>query len=445
MYLRSFIVIQILAFLTAQIWAYVRLRTFGQAFMTKLQTLTTCGYIPIPLPHEMSDYLSVGSLAKAGSFFTFTIGFTLGIVAFGGSFCLNRYRFPRPIRLGWTVFISALFAFLLGFPPVGLLLLVAFFGLAHLSVRVPDAPFHKFAFFSLIPLILIPVIYQSQDILLVRDYLLQNPWGRKVVTFYYRYSPLSAELITPPTERAQVTVWSGSPMGEAQRSWLLRRGIYTVSTRRGADLVLPGEAKAGPAVLKAIRKATAGRDTKRLGKTIKYSIYFGAPLAIMLLVLVITDRLLTISTRFRIVLLVCVGLSALLICRPLFQMAWKPTGKPPNEELEEVRHWALWAKKTGDRQARDTYLRLLDSTNPAVRLRAATALADLPSKHNIEILKKMAGQDPITIVRCKAIFALSHQGDRRMVPFLESRLKGREDWYVKHYLLRALRRFGWIG
>lgn len=446
MYLRPFLVIQILAFLTTQIWACFRLRTFGLEFMTKLQALATSGYTPIPLPHEMSNYLHIGSLAKAGSFFTFTLGFTIGIVAFAGAFCLNRFRFSRPIRLGWTLLVSAFLSFLLGFSPVELLLFIAFFGLAHLIVRIPDAPFHKFALFSLIPLILIPVVYQDQGFLLIRDYLLQNSWGRKVVTFYYRYSPLSAELITPPTKRTQVAIWTGTPLGRAEKSWLLKKHIYTVATKKGADLALPGDIRTGTEVFVAIRKETVGRSVKRLRETIRFSIFVFTPLAIILLFLLATDRLLPLSKYSRIVLLLCVAfLSTLLIYRALSQKAWESTGTLQGEKVEDIRRWALQAKRTEDLRTRDKFVRLLGSNDPAIRLWVATALAYLPSKDNVEILKTMARRDPIAIVRCKAIFALSHQEDRGVIPFLESRLNGGEDWYVKHYLLRALRRLGWIG
>jgi HEAT repeat protein len=103
------------------------------------------------------------------------------------------------------------------------------------------------------------------------------------------------------------------------------------------------------------------------------------------------------------------------------------------------------AEKSQDGDARECLERLLESTNPAVRLWAATGLADLPSRENVQSLMRVARQDPVAIVRCKAIFALSHQGERRVVPFLEGRLKGEEDWYVKHYLLRGLRGLGWAG
>lgn len=456
MYLRPLLEIQILAFLTTQIWACFRLRSFGLEFMTKLEALATSGYIPIPLPHEMSDYLHIGSLAKAGSFFTFTLGFTLGVVAFGGSFCLNRCRFSRPIRLGWTVFISAFFCFLLGFSPVGLLLLTAFFAWAHLAVRIPEAPFHKAALFSLIPLILVFAVYLTQSILLVRDYhqdfllvrdgLLQNSWGRRVVTFYYWYSPLPTELITPPTKRTQVAIWTGNPLARAERSWLLKRHIYTVSTRKGADFAFPCDAGQGPAVLDAIKKETGGRSVKRLSKTISYSISVATPVAIMLLFLLATDRLFTLSKCYGIVPLLCVAfLSGLLIYRLLSQEAWESRGTLPSDKVEEVRHWVRQIKETGDLQTKDSFIGLLNSNKPAVRLWAATALAYLPSKDNVDILKTTARHDPIAIVRCKAISALSHQRDRRVIPFLVSRLKGAEDWYVKHYLVRALRRRGWIG
>lgn len=446
MYLRPFLVIQILALLTTQIWACLRLRVFGLAFMTKLQSLATSGYVPIPLPHEMSNHLSIGSLAKAGMFFTFTLGFTLGLVAFGGAFCLNRFRFSKPTRLGWTVLVSAILSLLLGFSPVELLLLAAFFALAYLAVRIPDAPFHKIALFSLIPLILIPMVYQDHGFLSLRDYLVQNRWGRKAVAFYYGYSPLAAEMITPPAGRTQLTVWTSTPLGRADKSWLLKRGIYTLSIREGADLALPGDARTGPAVLQAVEKATVRTGFNRLRETIYYSIFIGAPLAMMLLSLLITDRLFTLSNFWGMGFLLGLALlSALLIYPPLSQKARKSTGWLHGERVEDVRRWALQARETEDPRARDRFLRLLGSENPALRLWASTALAYLPSSDNLEILETTARRDPVAIVRCKAIFGLSHQGDRGVIPFLESRIKGEEDWYVKHYLLRALRRLGWIG
>ena len=449
MYFRPFLLIQILAFLTAQIWACLRLRNFGQEFMTKLQALAASGNIPIPLPHEMSEYLHIGSLAKTGTFFTFTLGFTLGLVALGGAFCLNRYGFSRIVRLGWTVFVSAFWSFFLGFSPAELLLFAAFFGLVHLAIRIPQAPFHRAALLSLIaviPLLAIPVVDQGQAFLRVRDDLLQNPWGKKVVAFYYRYSPLAAEMITPPAERTQIAIWTVTPLGRADKSWLLKRRIYAVSTREGADLALPGDALTGPVVLKGIEEMTAGRNVKRLAKTIKYSIFFGAPLAIMLFFLLATDRLFALSKYYGIGLLLCLAvLSALIVYPILSQKVWESTGTIEGKKVKDVRRWALEAKETGDQRSRERFLRLLGSNNPAVRVWAATALAYLPSEDNVEPLTRTARRDPVAIVRCKAIFALSYQGDRGVIPFLDSRIKGEEDWYVKHYLLRALRRLGWIG
>jgi len=446
MYLKPFLVIQILAFLTTEIWAYLRLRAFGPAFMVKLEALASSGYIPIPLPHQMLNYLHIGSILKTGTFFTFSLGITLGVVAFGGAFCLTRFKFSRRIRLSWIVLVSALFSFLLGFSPVELLLLMGFFGLAHLAIKIPDAPFHKAALFSLIPLFLIYFAYHGQGFLAVRDHLLQNAWGKKVVDFYYWYSPLAAELITPPAERTQVTIWTDPPLEKTEKSWLLKRSVYPVSTRNGADLALSGDERKGPALLKVIRAEAPGQGVKRLRKTIFYSIFFSIPLAIMLLVVLVTDRLLSLSKYARMVVLLCiVFVAAFLIYRGLSQRAWKSTGTLQGERVEDIRRWALQAERTKDPQARERLLGLLDSSNPTVRLWAATALAYLPSKGNVEILKTMAQRDPTAIVRCKAILALSHQQGRRVIPFLEARLKGEEDWYVKHYLLRALRRLGWIG
>ncbi len=446
MYLKPFLVIQALALLTTQIWAYFRLRAFGLEFMSKLEALAASGYTPIPLPHEMSEYLRIVSLMKAGTFFTFTLGFTLGIIGFGGSFLLNRYRLPGRIRVGWTILITVFFSFVLGFSPLEFLLLAAFFGIAHMAVKIPDAPFHKVALLSLIPFILILFLYHAQGFLLVRDSLLQKAWGRGMVSFYYRYSPLAAELITPLTDRIQVAVWTNAALGMAEKSWLLKKGIYTLSTREGADLALPEDVRTGPAVLKSIERATSGKSVKRLRKTLFYSIFVAAPLGIMLLSLLVTDSLLRRFKHSRVVLLASViCFSGFLAYHALSEMAWEPSETLPGEKVEEIRQWVFSAEKKGGYRARDNFVRYLGSNNPAVRVWAATALAHLPSKENVEILAVTARQDPLAIVRCKAIFALSHQGERRVIPFLESRLKGPEDWYVKHYLVRALRRLGWVG
>ncbi len=445
MYLRPFLLIQGLAFLTIQIWSYFRLRAFGFEFMSKLETLATSGYIPIPLPSEVSDYLQMSSLLKAGIFFTFTLGFTFGVVAFAGSLCLSRFRLPNPIRLGWTVLVSALFSLLLGFSPIEFLLFVAFFGVAIVAVKMPDPSFHKVALFVLVPLVMVFLLFRQEGFLGVRDDLLQNSLGRKVVSFYYRYSPISAELITPPRERTQVSIWTETPLKQSEKSWLLKKGIYVVSTRDAADFDLSSELS-GPEILKAVEKRTGWENTQRLRITILYSILIASPLAVLLFALFAVDRLLAISKYSRIILIVCVAsLSALLIYNLFSKNASKSGEGFPTENAEEIRKWVISENKTRNLKLRETFIAHLGSTNPAVRLWAATALAHLPSKENVEILATVARQDPVTIVRCKAIFALSFQGDRKVVPFLESRLKGKEDWYVKHYLLRALRRFGWSG
>ncbi|NIQ38747.1 MAG: hypothetical protein GTN81_09170 [Proteobacteria bacterium] len=444
MYLKPFFLIQILAFLTTEIWGYARLRAFGLAFMTKLEALAASSYIPIPLPNEFSAHLHAGSLAQAGMFFAFTLGFTLGVIAFAGSLSLHRFKVSKPIRLGWTIFISVLLSFLVGFSPLGLLLLIAFFGVAHFLIRIPEAPFHKVALLSLVPLIMVLFVFQEQGFLGVRDYLLQNSWGTKVVAFYYRYSPISAELITPPKERTQVTIWTGASVMETEKSWLLKRGLYTVSTREAADLALPSDLRTGPAILKSVETWSGGGSAQRLRRTTFYSIFLTAPLAIMLFVVLATDSLLALSKYSRIVVLTCVALfSALLIYSLLPQKVSNSRGPLPAEKVEEIRSWVISEKKTRNPETRKNFIKHLNSANPAVRLWAAEALAYLPSKQNVEMLTNLARKDPVPIVRCKAILALSFQGERRMIPILESWLRGKEDWYVKHYLFRALRRLGW--
>jgi len=446
MYLRPFLLIQILAFLTTEIWALFRLRGFGLQFLVKLEALANAGYVPVPFPHEMSTYLHVGSLLKAATFFTFTLGFTLGLVAFSGALLLNRLRISASLRLGWTVAVSAILSFLLGFSSLAFLMFAFFFGLAHLAISVSDAPFHKFAVLALVPLLLILVVFRGLGFIPVRDTLLQNTWGEKVVAFYYWYSPFPAELITPLAQRTQVTIWTDPPVSKAEELRLLEEGIYTVSTRAGADVARPDDARTGHAPLEAVRTEAPGGEGERLRKATYYSIYVSVPLAVMLLCVLAADRVLS---RFRyawIVILVCTAFfSALLVYHDQSQNTLKSKDILRNRRVEDIRRWTMQAKRTDDPELRESLRALLRKDNPALRLWAANALAYLPSLENLEILKRTAQQDPNAIVRCKAVFALSHHNDAGMIPFLESRLKGEEDWYVKHYLLRALRRLGWIG
>ncbi len=198
--------------------------------------------------------------------------------------------------------------------------------------------------------------------------------------------------------------------------------------------------------MKAVEKWTGGKSIRRLRRTIFYSIFIASPLAITLFVLFALDRLVMVSTYSRIILIVCVAsLSGLLIYNLLSRNAAESEKGFPAENVDEIRNWVISEKKTRDEETRKAFIRYLESDNPAVRLWAATALAHLPSMENREILATAARRDPVSIVRCKAIFALSVLGERSVVPFLESRLRGKEDWYVKHYLLRALRRLGWSG
>ena len=444
--LRPFLVIQILGFLTAQVWACIRLRHFGLEFMAKLEALVDAGYVPIPLPHEMSEYLKILSVLKTGGFFTFTLGFTLGIVGWVGAFGLDRCKFSWVIRLVAALLVSLVFAFFVGFSLLELSCFLAFFGVAYVAIRVPEARLHKLALLALVPLLAIPLLYESQDFFRIRDSLLQTGWGMKAVAFYYRYSPFSAELITPPAERAQVAVWTGSSIGKAEKKWLLQRGIYPVGTAKRADVTLSEDVRTGPAVLQAVRDHTGGVAVRRLRSVITYSIFASAPLALMLLLIGTANYLLLRFKKSKIAVLFGIGiLSALLVGIPLLRDTPEAGSTLTDGALSSVRQWVVGEEKTYDGETRTSLEGLLESTNPAVRLWAAAGLADLPSKENVQILMKVARQDPVAIVRCKAIFALSHQKDRRVLPFLEGRLKGEEDWYVKHYLLRGLRRMGWAG
>jgi len=444
MYLRSFLLTQVLGLLTAHIWACFRLRRFALAFMIKLNALADAGYIPVPLPHEMADYLQAGSILKAACFFTFTFGFTLGMVAWAGAFCVNRFKCSRSVRLGWTAVVSALFSYLLGFSLIEFLLFLVYFGGVHLCVTVPRARFRPLALACLIPFVLIPSLYGVEHLFLVRNHLLRSTVGRKAVGFYYHYSPLPAEMITPPGTRTQVAAWVSSKMGNPQKQWLLRRGIYLVENREAADAVIHMETRSGPDVLEAVKERAGGNSVRRLRTITYYSIFLAVPITILVLCVFLADRLLMISTRIRIALLVAVGLVSLVLVWG--SISWRnpnPARILSSMDLEEEHHES---EKTATRPIRERLLDdLLSSPDPARRLRAAEALRQLPSGKNVEPLKKAVTREPIVIVRCKAILALSHQRDRRVVSFLESRLRGSEAWYVKHYLFRALRRLGWIG
>jgi hypothetical protein len=414
--------------------------------MAKLQALVNTGYISVPLPLEMFDYLQASAVIKAAFFFAVTLGFSLGLVAWLGLFFLNRFQCSRPVRLGWTVVVAGLFSYLVGFSVIAFLIFFVYFGWAHLFINVRYPRFRPLALVCLIPFALVPCLYDVDDLLLVRDHLLRHHLGRGLVNFYYHYSPLPAEMITPPRERVQVTAWVGSEPGKVVRSWLLRRGVYMLETQEGADAVIPPDVKTGPRILEAVREVAAGRGVERLRVTIYYSIFLATPLMGILFFVLLTDRFLAFSHYFIVVLLVGTGVVSLFLVYGT--LSWERSEltymlKAMNLEQAEWDH--LTARGTEKQETKEKLLTLLRSTDPTLRMQAVMALGQLPSKENIEALKDMVIHEPIPIVRCKAILALSYQRDRRIVPFLESRLKGKEAWYVKHYLLRALRRLGWIG
>ena len=251
-------------------------------------------------------------------------------------------------------------------------------------------------------------------------------------------------MITPPGERTQVAAWTASEIGNLQRQWLLRRGVYLVDNSAAADVVIPVDAQSGPAILDTLKRTKTGSSVGRLRTITFYSIFLAAPLTIMILCVFLADCFLMGSTPIRISFLVVLGLVSLgLIWGSISWRGPDPVQPLTSMDVEDGHHES---EKTATRPIRERLLNdLLSSSDPALRLRAAEALSHLPSEKNVEPLKKAVTQDPVVIVRCKAILALSHQRDRRVISFLESRLRGREAWYVKHYLFRALRRLGWIG
>jgi hypothetical protein len=451
MYLRPFLLIQVLAFLITEIGASLRLRAFALEMMEKLEALTNAGYVALPLPKELYEYLHFGPLAKTGVFFTLTVGFTLGLVAFMGALFLHQYRVSKRKRLIYTLVISGLLSLLFGFHVVEFLLLLALFGLAHYAISIPRAPLHKTALLSVVPLLiaLFLVLFGLVDNVFfrVRDGLLQTQWGESVVAFYYLHSPLAAELIMPPTQKTQVTISTPSRLGPAPKRWLLKKGIYVVEDRRGSDIDLTVEVETGQDVVEAIESRMDRGVLKWVKGKARFTIILLMPLvSILVLIVLVTDRLHGVSRYTRFVVIGCViGVSAALILHGVSRKNQKGSPALRGERTEDIRRWTSQENPAIDTGTADRLLRSLRSDNPALRLWAATALARIPSRDHVEVLKAVARQDPVPIVRCKAVLALSHQGDRKVIPFLEPRLKGREDWYVKHYLFRALRRLGWVG
>ncbi len=100
-------------------------------------------------------------------------------------------------------------------------------------------------------------------------------------------------------------------------------------------------------------------------------------------------------------------------------------------------------KQNQDISKQAAFLKLESSPFIAERYWLARCLAYSKGAQTRVLLRRLAG-DPVPIVACQALWAISKRKDRKMIPQIIDHINTTPIWYIQMYAYRALRTLEWV-
>lgn len=473
---------------TAQTVATFHVHAADFRLAASIRALDSADYLVVPNLNVLPALLSWKTAFCGGLFFTLSVGSCLALLAWLAAWLRpDRKTGSRRYMTAWAgawailviaanqngfnFFASAYFVLV----PAAVLAASAAVGPCRPAGLKPKDLIIRLALLAAMGMLASPFV-QGDIFLRIRDkILLQNPFGRCLNDFYYRYTLHPAQSFKSLEQKLIKSCrLSAAPVSETRTRLepLLLQHDYLIDDQSGyTDLHLMVDAESRAAFFHHGRKGFECDLDEFLADPVNVLAAFSdavdrwAFLRSFTLVGIFT----TITAAFIVViygplsaLLRCfwsggtASVVAGLLCFGLLMtgIAWLNQDELPNTDaatfdqplgVMKPRQQAAVLKSAVHRRM-DLGTVLLDDRLKTecvvVRYWLARALAFSRDPSSRDRLLALA-RDPQVNVACMALHALGRRGDSGVIPEIQRILRGSGRWYVQGYAYRALRRLGW--
>jgi Ca2+/Na+ antiporter len=473
-------------FLT-QILATIQVYLSNASLHDGLLAIKNAGYLTIPNGPVMDGLKDIGPALAGGLFFTFSIGagitfFTLAPAwIWNRIFYRNKYIFYIYLLL-WLVCLLALniTGFKLFLTLTILLVPPAVFVVASKSMGYSSRQGRRSNdMIHILPVLVLALLlgWQIDDRMFTdfRDiYLLSNPIGARINSFYYKYTLYPAEVFKSLSQKMLKTAAiksDANDKGIVLESILLNYDYIPLKGDVNADLnivVIEDDLNLenrGKAVMqistqafladpdKVIRQFEKRSDTNSLLRQLTFiSLLFGLPLAVYVIVhgmtIILAGFFFKSKGAFIIASMFCFVICIIMLFT--FQFSRGRDVSAPNlpDALDSERWQArVSALKIIDGKGLEisqfkSYPAMLKSTHIAERYWLVKTLGNSrnPATHK-DLLHFL--NDPHPNVATMALHALGKRGNRDMTEEIMQIITTTDNWYIQWYAYKALRSIGW--
>jgi hypothetical protein len=478
----------LLGLILAQVLATVHVYLSNTNLYDSLTAIKAAGYLAVPNPQVMDRLSQFKPAFCGGLFFTFSIGAGISFLSFGCAWIWERL-FNRKKSLLY-LFLLLWFALLIVFnihgfkPVVNLYFLVippavftaAVWCMFHLNRRGsgPKEIIH------IVPVIVLAILLSWQiDSRMFTDFrdifLLSNPVGSRINSFYYRYTLYPAEAFKSLDQKMLKTCSLEKIKNDASarslENILINYDYIPIGGNRAVDL--EADRVDGNLILtyrsdpilkisfkeffahpdKAIQEFARKSDGYAFFRRfVFFSLLAGFPLAVYVIMhgLISLAGSLFLNLRTSLVLssVLCFAVGLLL----MFSFHIKRDQPVSVSNLEDALSADQWQKRVAalkqideknlDVRRFQAYPRLLTSPYIAERYWLVKTLANSRDPAAYQDLTTFLN-DPHLNIRSMALYALGRMGNRQAIDQVMHIMETSDDWYSQWYAYRALRSLGW--
>ena len=471
----------------AQILATVQVYLSNTALYDSLLMIKNAGYLAIPNTHVMGRLHEIGPAFSGGLFFTFSIGAAISFFALALAWVWNRifyrskYLFYFYLLL-WSGCLVALniHGFKLFLTSYVLLVPPAVFAAVSKSLACLSRHNRRLNdIVHIIPVIMLALLLAWQiDSRMFTDfrdiYLLSNPVGARINSFYYKYTLYPAEVFKSLNQKMLKTgrlETKANIPGSALESILLNYDYIPIESGIEVDLkIISAEddlilKNRGKPILrmpfqaflanpdKVIRKFESKSDTGALLRQLTFvSLLVGFPLAVY----VIAHGLISMLAGFFIpprTAAVIASTLCFVVCTILmFSFQLNRDRGVSVQNLAETLNSDRWQKRVAALKIIDekgleinqfkAYPKLRTSSHIAERYWLVRTLGHSQSPATYSDLLNFLNDTHPNVVTM-ALYAIGKRGNREAFDKIIQLIAISDNWYIQWYAYKALRSIGW--
>jgi hypothetical protein len=478
----------LLGLILAQVLATVQVYLSNASLYDSLTAIRDAGYLAMPNSQIMQQLHQFKPAFCGGLFFTFSIGAGISFFSLGCAWIWERL-FNRKRNLFYLflfIWLALLIALNIhGFIPlVNLYFLVippavftaAVWCMFHLNRQGTAAK----EIIHIAPVIVLAILLSWQiDSRMFTDFrdifLLSNPVGSRINSFYYRYTLYPAEAFKSMDQKMLKTCRLEKMKDDAKarslKNILISYDYIPIDGNKPVDLEadrvndnLIVKYRNNPILKisfkeffansdKAIREFARKSDGYAFFRLFAFfCLLAGFPLAVYVimhgLLSLACSLLINLRTSLVVASVLCFAVGLFLI----FSFHLKRDQQVSVGNLEEALNANQWQRRVAalkrideknlDVKRFQAYPRLLTSPYIAERYWLVKALADSRDSTAYKDLLTFLN-DPNLNIRTMSLYALGKMGNRQAIDQVMHVLETSDDWYIQWYAYRALRSLGW--